>query len=207
MIEVGPFAIMGDWDTSLEPPGRKVIRLVPQQLEFAFGNAWKPSSLAFLRNMDTLVVPGNTVIDIGAGTGLLAIAALRLGARKVTAVEPSDTGIRYARLNLAANQLEDKVELIQGWYGVNSYTLQPASPLSLPRANTVLCNIDTFEVLEAVLAAHLAPKVAMMPDTREFAQFQALALATGYQIVHNELVVTYTDSYNYVIVEEYEHND
>lgn len=202
MIEVGPFAIMGDWDASPEPSAKLIIRLVPQQIDFAFGNAWKPSSQAFLRNMGTLVVPGSTVIDIGSGTGLLTIAALRLGARRVTAVEPLDVGIGYATRNFAANGVAAQVDLRQAWYGVNSYSFETVAPLSLARADVVLCNIDTFQVLEAVLRDHLAPKIAMMPVTREFAQFQALVLATGHQIIQNELVVTFTDSFNYVVVEE-----
>lgn len=202
MLEVGPFAIMGHWDTSREPTDKLLIRLVPQQITFAFGNAWKPSSQAFLRNMGALVGARDTVIDIGAGIGLLAIAAVRLGARKVTAVEPEAVGIRYARANFAANGLENKIALLQGWYGLNSYTLEPVDSLPLERSDVVLCNIDTFAVLETVLRDHLAPKVAMMPDTRQYGAFEALAVATGYQIIQNELVATYSDSYNYVVVAE-----
>lgn len=202
MLEVGPFAIMGDWDTSPAPAGLQVIRLVPQRVDFSFANGWKPSSQAFLRNMATLVLPGSTVIDIGTGTGLLAVAALALGAIKVTAVEPEGTAIQYATANFAANGVASQVELKQGWYGINSYTLAAADLLPLARADVVLCNIDTFQVLEVVLRDHLAPKVAMMPDTREFGTFEALAVATGHHVIQNELVPTPLDTYNYVVVEE-----
>lgn len=202
MLEVGPFAIMGKWDASAAPAGKLIIRLVPQRVDFSFANAWKPSSQAFLRNMEPLVLPGNTVNDIGTGTGLLALAALALGASKVTAVEPEGAGIQYANANFAANGVASQVDLKQGWYGVNSYTLDAADPLPLARADVVLCNIDTFQVLEVVLRDHLAPKIAMMPNTREFAAFEALIVATGHRMIQNELVAGRYESFNYVVVEE-----
>lgn len=170
MLEVGTkLCIKGDWDQTPAPAGRLPILLVPQQTDFAFGNAYKPSTLAYLGELETLITPGCTVLDIGTGVGVLAIGAVVLGASKVTAVEPLDIGIHYCTRNLAVNNVADKVELIQGWF-----------PVPLPYADLVLCNIDTLGVLEDVANARLANRVVVMPAESEIPALEAIALRAGY---------------------------
>ena len=59
------------------------------------------------------VKPGSVVLDIGTGTGVLAMTACRFGARRVFAIEPSDV-IELAREIAAQNGLEGRIEFIQG---------------------------------------------------------------------------------------------
>lgn len=59
------------------------------------------------------VKPGDVVLDIGTGTGVLAMQACRLGARRVFAVEPSDV-VELAREIAAENGLADRIDFIQG---------------------------------------------------------------------------------------------
>ncbi|NOZ87210.1 MAG: 50S ribosomal protein L11 methyltransferase [Deltaproteobacteria bacterium] len=54
-----------------------------------------------------------SVLDIGTGSGILAIAAARLGARKVTAVENDDTSFLAAKKNIGVNRVSDLVELVK----------------------------------------------------------------------------------------------
>jgi protein arginine N-methyltransferase 1 len=60
------------------------------------------------------VKPGSVVLDIGTGTGVLAMTACRLGARRVFAVEPGDV-IELAREMAAANGFDGRIEFIQGF--------------------------------------------------------------------------------------------
>ncbi|HKO25716.1 MAG TPA: 50S ribosomal protein L11 methyltransferase, partial [Chloroflexota bacterium] len=79
------------------------------------------------------VRPGATVLDQGTGSAILAIAAARLGARSVTAVDNSDVAVATARENVARNGLNS---VIQVWHGDTPH-YPPPSPSSgegaLPR--------------------------------------------------------------------------
>ncbi|MBG9389084.1 50S ribosomal protein L11 methyltransferase [Caenimonas aquaedulcis] len=67
---------------------------------------------AYTRAMRESIRPGSVVLDIGTGTGVLALLACKFGARRVFAIEPSDT-IQLARDLAAANGFADRIEFMQ----------------------------------------------------------------------------------------------
>lgn len=67
---------------------------------------------AYARALGKVVRPGDVVIDIGAGTGILSLLACRAGASRVYAIEPDDA-IAVARENAAANGYADRTTFIQ----------------------------------------------------------------------------------------------
>jgi protein arginine N-methyltransferase 1 len=67
---------------------------------------------AYARALEAVVRPGSVVLDIGSGTGVFALLACRLGARRVYAVEPADA-IRTARIVARDNGLDGRIEFIQ----------------------------------------------------------------------------------------------
>ena len=67
---------------------------------------------AYVRALRQSVKPGSVVLDIGTGTGICALLACQLGARRVYAVEPSDA-IQVAREIATANGYADRIEFIQ----------------------------------------------------------------------------------------------
>jgi protein arginine N-methyltransferase 1 len=68
---------------------------------------------AYVRALQAAVKPGAVVLDIGTGTGIFALLAARMGARRVYAIEPSDA-IHVAREIARANGCADSIEFIQG---------------------------------------------------------------------------------------------
>jgi ribosomal protein L11 methyltransferase len=64
--------------------------------------------------LEEAVRPGAFVYDVGAGSGILAAAAARLGAGKVIAVDDDEIAVRVARENVALNGLESIVDVVEG---------------------------------------------------------------------------------------------
>ena len=69
-----------------------------------YGQGWHTSTQWYLKQVEALVKPGQAVLDFGAGTGILAIAAARLGAT-VTACENDSGAMDLCRRNVVLNGL------------------------------------------------------------------------------------------------------
>ena len=68
----------------------------------------------YLAALAAAVRPGDVVLDIGTGSGVLAVAAARAGARRVYAVEATDIAVVAERV-FEANGVQDRVTLVPGW--------------------------------------------------------------------------------------------
>ena len=100
------------WETPTPAAGEIVIRMEPG---LAFGSGYHPTTqrcLELLRRVYEVDAP-RQVLDLGTGTGILALAALALGADRVIAVEYNELAVRTAARNLQHNQRAPAVHLIQ----------------------------------------------------------------------------------------------
>ena len=80
----------------------------------AFGTGEHETTRGVLRLMQNIVRGGDTVVDLGAGSAVLAIAAARLGARRAIAVELDPDAIGNAEENVRRNEVDDRVTVIEG---------------------------------------------------------------------------------------------
>jgi ribosomal protein L11 methyltransferase len=80
----------------------------------AFGTGTHPSTQLCLIAIEEMLQEGQTVIDIGCGSGILSIAAARLGAGKVFALDIDSVAIRNARKNIDHNRVGQIVKVLQG---------------------------------------------------------------------------------------------
>ena len=90
---------------------RHVIRLDPGM---AFGTGLHPTTQLAVEVLERAVEPGQIVIDVGTGSGILAIVAALCGARRVCAVDTDTDAARTARANVAQNDCDDRVTVIHG---------------------------------------------------------------------------------------------
>jgi len=101
------------WEDPAPPPGEPLIRMEPG---LAFGSGYHPTSrlcLNFLRRVFEEDAP-REVLDLGTGTGILSLAAVAMGARRVIAVEYNELAVRTAARNVRHNHREKEILLIQG---------------------------------------------------------------------------------------------
>lgn len=88
-----------------------IIRLDPGM---AFGTGHHPTTRLSLQLLEQVVEPSQYIADIGTGSGILAIAAIKLGAEHVDAIELDPTAIPVACENFEINDVIDHISLIQG---------------------------------------------------------------------------------------------
>lgn len=132
------------------PGGEKVIEMDPGM---AFGTGHHASTKLALEFIEALFhgtkTSPKTVIDVGTGTGILAMAAALFGAQEVLAIDNDPEAVVVAAENILRNGLQPAIT-------ANGLALE-----DIPRQfDLVIANIihDTLIELAASLAAHLAPK-------------------------------------------------
>lgn len=90
-------------------PGAVVIWLDPG---LAFGTGTHPTTALCLEWLDAQPLAGRTVVDYGCGSGVLAIAALKLGARHCVAVDNDPQALRATRENASRNHVAERLTVL-----------------------------------------------------------------------------------------------
>jgi ribosomal protein L11 methyltransferase len=136
-----------------EPPGRRIaVKIDPSM---AFGTGTHPTTQLCMELLEETVAPGQPVIDVGCGSGILSIGALKLGASRALAVDVDSAAIRSTRENAQANGVLHRTET-----GLGSVAEVLQGQFSLRQAPLVLANILApviVRLFEAGLARLLAP--------------------------------------------------
>ena len=134
------------WEDYTASPDDIVIELDPGA---AFGTGTHPTTAMCIRELELLVRGGMRVFDVGTGSGVLSIAAARLGAADVTAMDYDRTAVNVAEENIRQNRLEGQIrtgisDLLKSFEG---------------QADLIVANIiaDIIIRLFEELDEHLAP--------------------------------------------------
>lgn len=93
------------------PDGAIALTLDPGM---AFGTGLHPSTQMCLQALEEMLTPGDTVLDVGTGSGILAIAAAKLGASRVVAFDVDRLATVAARENVIRNNVANQVAIYQG---------------------------------------------------------------------------------------------
>jgi ribosomal protein L11 methyltransferase len=108
-VRLGTFVVKPPWERIRRRPGEKVIEIHPGM---AFGTGTHASTQLCLRAMERVIRRnGLSVLDVGTGSGILAIAASLLGATRVVGVDNDPVAIENALENAALNGLTDALTL------------------------------------------------------------------------------------------------
>ena len=80
----------------------------------AFGTGTHPTTCLCLQGLEEIIRPDTVVFDVGTGSGILAMAAAKMGARQIKAVDIDGVAVRTAKENIAKAGLADRIDVKQG---------------------------------------------------------------------------------------------
>ncbi|RFU61341.1 50S ribosomal protein L11 methyltransferase [Bacillus sp. V59.32b] len=105
------FTIVPTWE-NYEPVSSDelIIELDPGM---AFGTGTHPTTVMCIQALERTVKPGDTVVDVGTGSGVLSIAAGLLQAQRVTALDLDEVAVASAKLNVKLNKVQNLVSVSQ----------------------------------------------------------------------------------------------
>ena len=165
-------AIVPSWESY--DTDRTVITMDPG---LAFGTGTHETTSMCMQLLEKHLQEGMRVMDVGTGSGILAIAAARLGAREVLAIDIDPAAVKVARENIALNHVQDRVRAVEG-----DLCKSEAMPCALAVANIVA---DAIRMLAAPLTRHLKKGGLLICSgiirEREQDVLEA-ALAAGYAV-------------------------
>jgi ribosomal protein L11 methyltransferase len=183
-IHVGKnIVVKPTWETYEASPGQVIVEIDPGR---AFGTGKHPSTclcIEILEEILTSVVPGDvglprSVLDVGTGSGILAVVAARLGARRVLGLDIDPDALQVAGRNLDQNRVGG---------------VMAVSPTRLDRVE------ETFDVVVANLTASLLIELAA--DLTSHVSAKGLLLLSGILAEQVEEVVNCIQGYYFKMVE------
>jgi ribosomal protein L11 methyltransferase len=155
----GRLTVVPSWIAKARNPDDTTVVLDP---ETAFGSGEHGSTRAALRLLERLTCPGYRVLDLGSGSGILAIAAIKLGARLAIGIENDAEANDVAERNAERNGVAAKMELLHGDAG----DLAPlAGPVDLLLSN-ILRTVNT-DLLPSIVGALRPGGIAIFSGMEE----------------------------------------
>lgn len=140
------FVVKPGWTEYDAKPGDKIIEIDPG---LAFGTGTHDTTAMCTRLIEKYVKPGDRVIDIGTGTGILAIAACEMGAGSALATDIDELAVKVAAENVKINHCDDRITVRHG------DLLQAVDEVG----DVVIANIiaDVIIMLAEPVRKHIAP--------------------------------------------------
>lgn len=146
----------------------------------AFGTGEHETTRGVLRLLQGVIRARDTVADLGSGSAVLAIAAAKLGARRVVAIELDPDAIGNAEENVARNDVGDRVSVIEG----DAASLLPlVAPVRIVLANIISSVL--IQLLPVIGAALTSDGVAILSGilAAERGEIEAAVASGGWTVI------------------------
>ncbi len=138
--------IKPEWKDHEPTEGEIVIHLDPGM---AFGTGTHPTTAMCIKMIDDYLAPDSTFLDIGTGSGILMVAAAKLGAKQMTGIDNDEVAVQVARQNLNKNNIDPCM------YDLRCTTLEKTASA---RYNFIAANIIAQVIVD------IMPQIAQRMD-------------------------------------------
>lgn len=168
---IGETLLIARKDRLPRAPGKTVILLDPGS---AFGTGGHGTTEGCLLAFEKHIVGGETVLDVGTGTGILAVAARKLGAGHVTAIDTDPAACGETARNIALNGIDGGIDVIEG--GIEAVT---------GRFDVIAANLRTpllVELMDGLMERLAARGVAVFSGMMEAELHPFLSLLERYRM-------------------------
>ena len=150
--EVGQFYIKPTWVQSTSPDEKILLEIDPKM---SFGTGYHETTRLMLRLLPNVVKQNDRFVDAGTGTGILSIAAIKLGAKYAFAFDIDEWSVSNTKENIHLNNVADFISIQKG-----STEVIPKGE----QADVVVANIERNTIVEILpdLEASLKPNGALL---------------------------------------------
>ncbi len=108
--KVGKIVIKPSWEEYSPVSGEIIIELDPGM---AFGTGTHPTTRICLKLLQEIITPQTEMLDVGTGSGILALAGAKLGAKKIFATDIDPVAVKVALENIKRNRMERLIEVYE----------------------------------------------------------------------------------------------
>jgi ribosomal protein L11 methyltransferase len=175
----GRLTVMPSWVAGPIAADSPIVVLDP---ETAFGSGEHGSTRVALSLLERFVQPGDLVLDLGSGSGIVALAAVKLGAARAIGIESDIEANVVAARNASRNGVEDAVEFLDGDAGDLAPLLGPA--------DLVLSNILR------------SANTALLPAIAKALIARGTAIFSGMEVAEAALFLPALESAGFTVLEE-----
>jgi ribosomal protein L11 methyltransferase len=174
--ELAGLTVTPPWLADRYEPARTIV-IDPGM---AFGTGEHATTRGVVRLMQGVIAPGQTVADLGAGSAVLAIAAAKLGAARVAAVEMDEEAIANAEENVERNGVSERVTVVHGDAAVILPLLAPVDVVLANIISSVLVSLLPA-IGEALAPGGRAILSGVLQEERD--ALLAVLDATGWRVL------------------------
>lgn len=181
-LEIGPFFIRPTWNNRKPSKDQILIEIDPKM---SFGTGYHETTRLMLKKLAELDLKNKNVMDAGTGTGVLGIAALKLGAASVFAFDIDPWSIRNATENILINHVSDKMVIKEGG----------AEIIPQKKFHLVLANINRNEIIQ------------MLPVFTKTVSNGGKIILSGLLHVDKELIFKIIKNLDLIVIDENSENE